>query len=136
MGEMIERVKNINLEHKITFLGQVHFDKLFAITSRADLGLSFEHDTCLAYRYSLPNKIFDYINAEIPVLISDLPEFRTIINTYKVGEVLNSRHPKDIANQINQLLCVPKEDWRDQLTLAKTQFNWAVERDKLLSFFR
>ena len=136
MDEMIEHVKTSNLEHKITFLGQVHFDKLFEITCDMDLGLSFENDTCLAYRYSLPNKIFDYINAEIPLLISDLPEFRNIINKYKIGQVLNSRNPKDVSNQINHLLCVPPEKWLDQLKLAKKQFNWNVEKDSLLTFFR
>ena len=92
-------------------LGQIHFDKLFNFTCSADLGLSFEDDTCLAYRYALPNKIFDYINAEIPVLVSDLPEYRHVINKYNVGCVLKSRKPKFVAQQINKMLLKSKKDW-------------------------
>ena len=58
-----------------------------------DLGLSFEEDTCLAYKFALPNKIFDYIHAEIAVLVSDLPEMKALVNKYNVGQVLKSRVP-------------------------------------------
>jgi len=135
MGGMIQYVKEHSLENKVIFLGKLHFEKLFEITCTADLGLSFELDTCLAYKYSLPNKIFDYINAEIPILLSDLPEFRNVIKQYNVGAILNSRNPKIVAQQINQLLLKPKKDWSDQLTLAKKNYCWQNEENKLLSFF-
>ena len=133
--EMIQYVKSIGLESKVVFLGQIHFDKLFNFTCSADLGLSFEDDTCLAYRYALPNKIFDYINAEIPVLVSDLPEYRHVINKYNVGCVLKSRKPKFVAQQINKMLLKSKKDWSSQLTLAKNNYCWQNEKSKLLSFF-
>ena len=69
-----------------------------------DLGLSLEEDVCLAYRFALPNKIFDYIHAEIPVLVSNLPEMANIVNKYKIGSVLSSRCPQKVANEINELL--------------------------------
>jgi glycosyltransferase involved in cell wall biosynthesis len=116
-------------------MGKLNFEDLFSITQTADLGLSFEKDTCLSYRYSLPNKIFDYIHAEIPVLISDLPEFKNIIEEYNIGMILNSRDPKDVANQIKKLLSIDKTMWSSKISLAKQVLCWENEEKKLLSIF-
>ena len=135
LDEMIKYTNDLQLQKKVIFLGQMHFEELFDITQNADLGLSFEADSCLAYRYSLPNKIFDYINAEIPILISDLPEFNNIIDKYNIGMVLESRRPEDIARQINKLLTIKKSMWLPQILLAKKEFCWRLEERKLLSVF-
>ena len=132
---MITYTKKINLIDKVVFFGKLPFEELFDITKTADLGLSFEVDSCLAYRYSLPNKIFDYINAEIPILVSALPEFKKIIHTYPVGEVLTSRDVKIVANQINKMLRFEKSKWSKSLLKAKNQYCWENQEKKLLSFF-
>ena len=133
--EMQQLSRQHNLDNKIVFFGKKHFSELLSITQTADLGLSFEEDTCLAYRYSLPNKIFDYINAEIPVLVSDLPEFKKIINQYGVGAILKSRNPKIIADQINMLLSSSSEHMFSKIKLAKKEFSWLNEEKTLLSIF-
>jgi len=135
LASMMTYTKNINLIDKVIFFGKLPFEELFDITKTADLGLSFELDSCLAYRYSLPNKIFDYINAEIPILVSPLPEFKKIINAYSVGEVLISRDVKIVADQINKILGFEKSKWSKSLLKAKSQYCWENEEKKLLSFF-
>ena len=133
--EMREHVERLNLGHKVFFKGKVAFGDLFDITKEADLGLSFEDNTCLSYRYALPNKIFDYINAEVPILISDLPEFRCVLKSYKVGAILASRDIQSVARQINQLLSIPKSTWSAELLKAKKEYDWLIQEKKLLSFF-
>ena len=133
--DIISKVTRLSLENKVKFVGKVHYDALFDITNTCDLGLSFEEDTCLAYRYSLPNKIFDYINAEIPVLISDLPEFKKVINKFNIGMCLSSRKPVDVACQINKILSMPKEYWHQDLKSAKKVFCWKKQEKALLDFF-
>ena len=135
INDINNKVKRLSLENKVKLVGKVHYDALFNITKTCDLGLSFEEDTCLAYRYSLPNKIFDYINAEIPVLISDLPEFKKVINKFNVGMCLSSRKPIDVAHQINTILYMPQGHWCQELKLAKKVFCWENEEKKLLDFF-
>jgi len=135
LEDMIHYTKQNQLIDKIVFFGKLPFSDLFKITQKANLGLSFEEDTCLAYRYSLPNKIFDYIHAEIPILVSDLPEFQKIIHSYSVGEVLKSRDVKSVANQINQMLSCEKSKWSPYLLEAKKHYCWENQEKKLLSFF-
>lgn len=124
-----------NLDDKVVFFGKRNFNELFSITKTADLGLSFEEDTCLAYRYSLPNKIFDYVNAEIPVLVSDLPEFKKIILQYSIGSVIQSRKPIAIANQMKFLLSNSDKNLHSKIKLAKKEFSWSKEEKKLFSIF-
>ena len=133
--EMREHVKRLNLDHKVFLKGKVAFSDLFDITKEADLGLSFEGNTCLSYRYALPNKIFDYINAEVPILISDLPEFRHVLKSYKVGAILESRDIQSVARQMNYLLSIPKSTWSTELLKAKKEYDWLIQEKKLLSFF-
>ena len=135
LEDMITYANELNLMSKIVFFGRVSFDALFDITKKADLGLSFESDTCLAYRYSLPNKIFDYINAEIPILVSDLPEFKKIIDAYPIGELLEARNAKVVSNQINKILAIPRSTWLEHLLRAKQEYCWEEEEKKLLPFF-
>jgi len=135
LSQMIDYAEKLNLDKKVIFLGQVPFQKLSKITQSASLGLSFEEDTCLAYRYSLPNKIFDYIHAEIPVLISNLPEFSSIMNKYDIGMVLSSRVPKEVASQINTLISIDRNNILTNIKLAKKDLCWENEQKELLSLF-
>jgi len=96
-------IKN-NLENKIIFKGKLPFNKLSEYTQKATIGISLEEPAGLNYKYALPNKIFDYINAEIPVLISNLPEMAKIVKQYEVGEILTENTPNLISEKINELL--------------------------------
>ena len=135
-GDIYEDLKKTvyikNLNSKVEFLGRKSPEKLFKITPNADLGISFEEDLGLNYRYALPNKIFDYIQAEVPILVSDLPEMKKIVNQYKVGEIIAERSPKFIAKQIEKLL---EKDFSNELKSAKSQLVWENQEEKLLDIF-
>ena len=132
--EYKENVVKKGLQNKIFFIGRVPFQKLINITKEFDLGLSFEEDTCLAYRFSLPNKIFDYIHAEIPVLASNLPDISKLISENNIGEVLGSRDPKKTAFQITEMLA-KKDYYSIYLKKAKNKFCWEQEESKITRLF-
>lgn len=125
----------MNLQNKVKFIGELTPKKLRTLTPLANLGLSLGEDLGLNYRYTLPNKIFDYIHANIPILISDLDEMKNIIEFYSVGEVILSREPKVLAKQITQIIQKEKSFYSKQLELAKKDFNWEKESVKLTAFF-
>ena len=127
-----ERVSHEKLTHKVIFLGKIAPKELHTLTPLADLGISLEEDLGLNYRFALPNKIFDYIQAEVPVLVSNLPEMSTIVNQYNVGEIAQNRTPKILAEQIEQVL---KKDFTKELKNAKEGLIWEKQEDKLLAIF-
>lgn len=136
-NELKNLTKELDLEVRVKFLGRIAPNKLHNITIKARLGLSFEEDLGKNYRYALPNKLFDYIQARVPVLVSGLPEMQKIIDTYKVGEVLMDRNPKKIAKQIDDFFGNTEQQQLIDANLEKaaSELCWENEKIKLLSIF-
>ena len=130
--KLFQRMLKNRVKGSVYFYGKVSPEELKTITPNAVLGFSMEEDLGLNYRYALPNKIFDYIQAEIPVLCSDLPEMKKIIQEYKVGEVVTERTPEKIASQIKEM---QKKDFSKELKAAKQKLIWEQEEQKLLQLF-
>jgi len=107
-GDVIEQLKQkVNqkkLENKVLFFGKRPYAELMNFTRISDVGVSLDKDTNINYRYSLPNKIFDYINAGIPMLVSDLPEIKKIVESYDVGLICPNHEPKIIAEYLDKIL--------------------------------
>ena len=122
-------VKKNKLQNKVEFKGRLSLEKLGALTQQADLGLSIEEDLGLNYRFALPNKLFDYIQAQVPVLISNLPEMRNIVKKYQIGEITNTLEPVELANKIEDSLksISKREMWHKNLKIAATELTWENE---------
>lgn len=130
--DLKQMMKDYNLENKVVFKDRMPYEKMMAHTRLADLGLSLDKDTNVNYRYSLPNKLFDYIHAGIPVLGSDLVEVKRIIEDYGVGEIAQSFEPEILAKQIKEMLTSPKtNEWKENTVKARTELNWEKETEVL-----
>jgi glycosyltransferase involved in cell wall biosynthesis len=131
-------VRDSGMENKVVFVDRKPPGELFRYTSSADIGLSLDKDTNLNYRYSLPNKLFDYIHARVPVLASNLPEVRKIIEQYGIGRVVESHDPREIANAIRGMLddMAAGKSWQNGLEKAASELNWNLERKILLDLFK
>lgn len=132
-GELKKLVFDLKLQERVKFLGRVNPNELMEITQKARLGFSIERDLGLNYRYAVPNKIFDYIQAGTPVLYSPLPEVMDLLSDYKIGEFLQSHNPEQLADQINRML---KSDnyslWIEECQRAASVFTWEKEEETLL----
>lgn len=130
--ELESKVIKNNLLEKVKFLGRKTPEELQKLTPLANIGISFEEDLGLNYRFALPNKIFDYIQADVPILVSDLPEMKQIVLNYKVGEIITDRTPEKLAIQIKKML---EKDFSTELKKAKKELIWKTEEEKLLTIF-
>lgn len=123
------------LDSKVRFIGAVSPDQLKLITPKADLGFSLEEDLGISYRYALPNKIFDYIHAGVPVLGTNLPDIKRTIENHKIGRTISDHTPGHIAKIANEMLAEGKEIYFENLKKATLVFNWANEEKKLEKIF-
>lgn len=127
-----EIVPQLKLEQKITLIYKLPKAELLHYTFNSDLGISIDKDTNLNYRFSLPNKIFDYIQAQIPVLASELPEIKNIITRYNIGNFIENHEPKHIAKKINEMLSSSEyATWKQNTIKAAQENNWESEKGLL-----
>jgi glycosyltransferase involved in cell wall biosynthesis len=134
-GDMEEslkkRVKIKQLSDRVHFKGRIDPTSLKSLTSQASVGFSLEEDMGLNYRLALPNKIFDYIHAGVPVIVSDLPVMKNFVVENKVGAILKDRTPEALAQLITKVLSEGKSYDR-HLMAAAGRFNWDKEKLELL----
>ena len=103
-SDLEKKVKTLQLENKIHFLGRLPFEEMMNKTKSAKLAISIDKATNGNYAISLPNKIFEYIACSVPVLVSPLQEIKLIVEKHKTGEFLSSYNPQELAKQITNLL--------------------------------
>jgi glycosyltransferase involved in cell wall biosynthesis len=123
------------VENKVYFLGEILPEQLRQITPLADLGLSLEEDGGLSYRHALPNKLFDYIHAKVPVLGTYLPEIKNIINKNQIGEVIFDHSAYEIAEKIKFLISKGKKHYLTNLEKTSVKYNWEAQESTLLNIF-
>ena len=131
--------QDLNLMDRVIFKGLVPFQELHQLTLEAKLGFSLEEALGENYRLALPNKIFDYLQAGVPSIVSDLPEISRVVKGYGVGEVLNDtdRNPEMVAQKVITI-CEKPETWLSyykNCEVAATQLIWENEREKLLAYY-
>ena len=135
-GEGLNALKKLakkkGVENKVEFLGRLPFDDLKAHTREASVGVLFEETRGLSFEYSLPNKLFDYIHADTPVLASCLVEVKKIIKNYQIGELIKERTPQGIVKQIKEMSL--KHSSYD-FSKAKKELNWQNESQILVDIF-
>lgn len=117
------------LTDRIKFIGQVPNNQLASYTRGADIGLCLIEPVNLSKQLSLPNKIFEYIHAGIPVLGSDLPEIKQIISHFRCGEV----SPFDPTELVAQITKIQKNSNEAGIQEAQKALTWEKEKQKLLN---
>lgn len=141
-GDVIEKLRILaakpDLEGKVMFLPKMPYNELMQYTRLADVGLTLDKDTNINYRYSLPNKLFDYIHAGIPVLASRLPEISRIVESYNIGMITESHAPVEISRLLNQMLDDDQSRliWKENLVKAARELNWENEENVLRSVYQ
>ncbi|RLD60647.1 MAG: glycosyltransferase [Bacteroidetes bacterium] len=136
-GDVISSLKQqsttLKLDNKVWFIPKQTFENLYQYTVNANLGLTLDKDTNLNYRFSLPNKLFDYIHAGIPILASPLVEISKTISKYNIGTTIDNHDPKHIAEKIENTLKNEKQlsIWKENLKFAAEDLSWDKEKDVL-----
>lgn len=139
-GDVFEKLMMMaqqeNLNEKVFFFRKMPYSVLMSLTSLADCGATLDKPSNLNYLYSLPNKLFDYIKAGIPILASDLPEVSKIVKEYHIGLVIKNHYPEEIANFLNKILFeIPSYFWSEGLQKAAINFDWNSESNKIRSLY-
>ena len=126
-------ITEIALSDKVQLIDRMNPDKLFNYTYLADIGISIDKDLSPNLHYSLPNKIFEYIKAETPIIVSNLPERALIVDQYQVGKKINNFDSQTIADAINEMINDKEQyaRYKENCKKAAKELRWENEEKVL-----
>ena len=104
-AELRTAARAAGVEDRVHWLGSVPYEQLHALTCGADMGVCLIEPLSLSYEVALPNKVFEYMMARIPVLVSDLPALRDLVQQHPIGLLVDrSLSPQSIIAAVEQIL--------------------------------
>jgi glycosyltransferase involved in cell wall biosynthesis len=141
-GDVIQKAKDLTRENKlekqVIFIPRIPYQEMMKYTEVSDLGLSLDKPLGMNYMYSLPNKIFDYLQANIPILCTDLKEVSRIVKTYECGTVLEQLNEETLVSELKNLsgnYPLIKKYKENAQSGAKIE-NWENEKSKLIEILQ
>jgi glycosyltransferase involved in cell wall biosynthesis len=128
--ELKQKVKMLGLESKVIFHGKVSGKELQSYTSSGDIGLCLLENKGLSYYYSLPNRVFAYLHAHVPILASPFPEIVQIVKKHHTGILTDEYEPHKLAATIQAMLENPMDT--THFDTVKKLYCWEQEEKILL----
>jgi glycosyltransferase involved in cell wall biosynthesis len=126
---------NHGVSHRMAFYGPVPSEKVTAWTASADLGIAPIENVCLSYYYCAPNKIFEYIQGGLPVVASNFPDLKNIVEKNDIGLTCDISDPKKIAKAVDQVLN-KYTVYLNNVEKIKNRYCWENEEIKLMELYK
>lgn len=138
-SQLEARIASEGVADRVKILPSVPYAELLDWTASADIGLVvYTLDRAANVRVMLPNKLFEYLMAGLPVLSSELEAVSEVIKTYNVGHVVSPLAPEDIAAAISAMLTdrvALARMRRNALYAAQHIFCWEKEKEQLIQLY-
>lgn len=136
-GETEELIKEYAKKFSnIYFKKAVHPSIVLDYTGSADVGISLIENICLSYYYCLPNKLFEYLMAEIPCIVSDMQEMRNYVNEHGTGIVCKDTTPTELAKSVKAMDNFNFSDFRKNIDLVKQKFCWETQEKTMIEEYK
>ena len=138
-GTLQEMAAEAGLSDDLVFLPPVPSERLPEITVDADMGFILFRNTCLNHYYSLPNKLYEYMMAGVPVIASGFPELTRVIEETGCGITVDPESPEEIFSAVKYLEENPAERKRMSEAgrkAAMDQLNWEPQQKRLIELYR
>lgn len=132
-------IQREGLSERVRLLPAMPYRELLTWTASADLGLIlYPPSTSPNIRYCLPNKLFEYIMAGLPVLASPLDAVHEILSRYGIGDIVQSLEPEAIGRAINRMALDPAHlasMRQNALRASAADLNWEREQAELIGLY-
>ena len=136
-GELMPLVQVAANQHEnIFYHPAVSPDVLLDHTVAADFGICFTDNTCLNHYYCLPNKLFEFLMADLPVIVSNLPELRGVVEQFEVGLVAKNSDTEALKEAVRSIHKLDKQQTLLNVEKVKKVFNWEQQEKVLLEAYR
>jgi glycosyltransferase involved in cell wall biosynthesis len=131
-AELAELARREGVADRVELAAALPPERLVDAIREASVGLVLIQPVCLSYRMSLPNKLFEYVAAGVPVLGSDLPSIGRLIDEHQIGLVAQPDQVKDVAAKLTAMLEPKRNDeFRRAVGAAAERLRWECESQLL-----
>ncbi len=136
-GEIEEDIKIASKErNNIFFHPAVAPEIVLEYTSSADIGISFIENTCLSYYYCLPNKLFEYAMAGLPVIVSNMKEMRELVEKYDMGIIVEDDKIESMNNAIDKILQSDIKQMKQNARRCAEENSWEKQEVKMINEYK
>ena len=136
--DLLKRAADVGVADRVHVLAPVPESQVIDYAASAQVGVSPAIPSSLNDAYSLPNKLFQYMAAGIPLIASDFPHLREIVREPGAGLLVDMRDPRAIAEAIASVLHDPaaaSEMGANGRRAVETQFSWGRSAERLLAIY-
>ena len=136
-GQLEEEIKTASKENNnIFFHPAVATEIVLDYTSSADIGISFIENTCLSYYYCLPNKLFEYSMAGLPVIVSNMKEMRELVEMYEMGIVVVDERRDSLNSAIDKILESDIKQMKQNARRCAEENSWEKQEIKMIDEYK
>ncbi len=137
-SRLVDQVSKQDFPKRVYFLDPVPPSELLAYTASADIGVTLLEDVCLNHHLALPNKLFEYLASNLPVVGSDLPEIRKVVVGHDVGLAVDPLDRNALVASLRQAANnrALREHWRRNIPSVFHAYNWQKASEGFLQIFR
>jgi len=131
-------VSELNLQERVHFISTVALDELLSYTASADVGVQPIENTCLNHYTTDSNKLFEYIQAGLPVVASDLPEIRQIVTKHDLGLLVKPGCDESLGFAIRLLINdkEKREHHAKQALISAHALSWETQEKELIDLYQ
>lgn len=135
--DLREKASRLGLEDRAIFAERIPPDELVNFTASADAGMLLMEDVALNNRLALPQKLFQYLSAGIPQIVSAVPEISRFVRGQETGIVVNSKDPVGAAAEIAAFVFDSERYSRARENCRKSAAinNWETESTKWIEIY-
>ncbi len=130
-----EMTRQLDIEDRVRFAGVVPPEQLPSYTVGADAGLLLMESTALNNYLALPQKLFQYIMAGTPPIVTDLPELKRVVEDDDLGLVLKNDNSAEDAKAISDFLQKKLARAVQNCHKVKSKYSWENEGKKLMDIY-
>lgn len=125
------QVNEPQMEGRLHCIPKLPFEALRKLTASADVGLSLDKGSHGNYEMSLPNKLFDFMHAGLPMVVTARKEVAAIVREHGLGEVVEHATPSAVKAAVEKVLHRPRAEWAEALSKASESFHWGVDEPQI-----
>ncbi len=133
IAKIQEKIKLNNLEN-INLIGKLSHNELLKALEKQHIGI-IPHDNSDYIKYTIPNKIFDYMAHSLPIIVPSVKPLKRVVEEANCGYVYEACNPKSLSECINYILNNKSELYakaQNGYDTIRQKYNWEKSSEEFI----